>query len=116
MKKTLFTLLSGLMLASLVLTACGGGATTAAPTPAPVPTTVPTQAPPPVAGKVCEVTDTGGVDDKGFNQTAFDGAKMAGEELNWEATFLESKQQTDYEKNIKEFVDGKCDLIVTVGF
>ncbi|MBI3243926.1 MAG: BMP family ABC transporter substrate-binding protein, partial [Chloroflexi bacterium] len=30
--------------------------------------------------------------------------------------FLESKQQTDYEKNIKEFVDGKCDLIVTVGF
>jgi len=62
------------------------------------------------------VTDTGGVDDKGFNQTAFDGAKMAGAELHWEATYLESQQQTDYEKNINEFLGSKCDLIVTVGF
>ena len=116
MKKTLFTLLSGLMLVSLVLTACGGGATTAAPTQPPAPTTVPATTAPTFSGKVCEVTDTGGVDDKGFNQTAYEGATMAATELGWEATYLESKQQTDYDKNIKEFIDAKCDLIVTVGF
>jgi basic membrane protein A len=115
MKKNLLTLLSLLMVASMVLAACGGGATTAAPTAVPTTAPIPTAVPAPT-GKVCEVTDTGGVDDKGFNQTAYEGAKMAAAELGWEATFLESKQQTDYDKNIKEFIDGKCDLIVTVGF
>ncbi|MEK7326033.1 MAG: BMP family ABC transporter substrate-binding protein, partial [Chloroflexota bacterium] len=120
MKKTLFTLLSGLMLASLVLTACGGGATTAAPTQATAPTAVPaTQAPtqpPAPTGKVCEVTDVGGVDDKSFNQTAWNGAQTGAQDAGWEAAVLESQQQTDYEKNINEFVQSKCDLIVTVGF
>ena len=67
-------------------------------------------------GKVCEVTDTGGVDDKSFNQTAWTGAQTIAEELNWEATYLESQQQTDYEKNINEFINSDCNLIVTVGF
>ena len=118
MKKTLFTLLSGLMLASLVLTACGGGATTAAPTAAPTtaPTAVPATAAPTFDGKICEVTDTGGVDDASFNETAWNGALAASAELNWEAVFLESQQQTDYEKNITEFLGSDCDLIVTVGF
>jgi basic membrane protein A len=104
MKKNLFKLSAGVALLSLVLAACGGAATTAAPTA------------PAFAGKVCEVTDTGGIDDKGFNQTAYDGAKLAQAELNWEATFLESQQQTDYEKNITEFLGSNCNLIVTVGF
>ncbi|MGQ0603752.1 MAG: BMP family ABC transporter substrate-binding protein, partial [Anaerolineales bacterium] len=116
MKQQLHKLVSGLVLAALVLAACAPAATvapqpTTAPTSAPAPTT-----PPAAAGKVCEVTDTGGIDDKGFNQTAFLGAQNAATELGWEATFLESQQQTDYEKNIKEFVDSGCDLIVTVGF
>ncbi|MBI2975408.1 MAG: BMP family ABC transporter substrate-binding protein, partial [Chloroflexi bacterium] len=59
---------------------------------------------------------TGGVDDKSFNATAWAGAEAAAATLGWEATYLESKQQTDYEKNINEFIGSKCDLIVTVGF
>jgi basic membrane protein A len=56
------------------------------------------------------------VDDKSFNQTAWAGAQMAAEEFGWEATFLESQQQTDYERNINEFIQTECELIVTVGF
>ncbi|MBI3360622.1 MAG: BMP family ABC transporter substrate-binding protein, partial [Chloroflexi bacterium] len=119
MRKTLTSLFAALALASLVLTACGGAATTAAPPPteAPAATSAPaaTEAPA-MKGKVCEVTDTGGVDDKSFNATAWAGAQNAGTALQWEATYLESKQQTDYEKNINEFLGSKCDLIVTVGF
>ena len=33
-----------------------------------------------------------------------------------EGKYLESQQQTDYEKNINAFIEEKCDLIVTVGF
>jgi len=115
MKNNLFKLMAGAVLVALVLAACGGpAATTAAPAPTSAP--VATQPPAATAGKVCEVTDTGGIDDKGFNQTAYDGAKMAQDQLGWEATFLESQQQTDYEKNITEFLGSNCNLIVTVGF
>jgi basic membrane protein A len=112
MKKTLYNLLISAALLSLVVVACGPAAT-AAPTAAP--TAVPT-AVPAAAGKVCEVTDTGGVDDKSFNATAWSGAQNVAESLGWEAVYLESKQQTDYEKNITEFIGSNCDLIVTVGF
>lgn len=62
------------------------------------------------------VTDAGGIDDKAFNATAWEGAQLAAKNQGWEATYLESRQQTDYEKNINEFLGSKCDLIVTVGF
>ncbi len=97
MKNNLFKLLAGLMLVSMVITACGGAA-------------------PAAKGKICEVTDTGGVDDKSFNATAWAGAQDAAKANGWEATYLESKQQTDYEKNINEFLKSNCNLIVTVGF
>jgi basic membrane protein A len=113
MKKQLFKLLSGLMLASLALAACAPA--TQAPTSTPPPTAVPTQPPAP-AGKVCEITDVGGVDDKSFNQTAWQGAQDGAKAVGWEATVLESQQQTDYEKNINEFLQSDCSLIVTVGF
>lgn len=67
-------------------------------------------------GAVCEVTDVGGVDDKGFNQTAFAGATQAADELGWEAKVLESQSDADYEPNLTSFLEQECDLIVTVGF
>jgi basic membrane protein A len=65
---------------------------------------------------ICEVTDTGGVDDKSFNATAWAGAQQAGEDFGADARVLESQAETDYEVNINSFVDQGCDLIVTVGF
>ena len=64
----------------------------------------------------CQVTDTGGVDDRSFNQTAFAGLERAESELGVEARVLESTSEADFGPNIQTFVDEDCDLIVTVGF
>ena len=121
--KKLSTLLAVLMVASMVLAACAPAATptaaptvpVVAPTTAPKPTAVPaTQAPP--ALKVCQVTDTGGIDDKSFNATAWKGVTDAEAQLGVSGAYLESQQQTDYEKNINAFLNEGCDLIITVGF
>lgn len=69
-----------------------------------------------VALKACEVTDVGGVDDKGFNQKAFKGVTDAAEQLGVEAAVLESQAETDYATNIQSFIDQGCNIIVTVGF
>ncbi|MFZ2504402.1 MAG: BMP family ABC transporter substrate-binding protein [Nocardioides sp.] len=69
-----------------------------------------------VALKACEVTDVGGVDDKGFNQTAFKGVTDAAEQLGVEAAVLESQAETDYATNIQSFIDQGCNIVVTVGF
>lgn len=67
-------------------------------------------------GLICEVTDVGGVDDKGFNQLAFEGAEAAAAEFGLEARVVESASDADYAPNIQNFIDAGCDLIVTVGF
>ena len=69
-----------------------------------------------MAHRYGQITDVGGIDDKGFNQLAWDGLQRAGEELGVEVNFLESQQQTDYEKNINEFLNQGYNGIVTVGF
>jgi basic membrane protein A len=66
--------------------------------------------------KACQVTDVGGVDDKGFNAKAWKGVQDAAAQLGVEANLLESKTETDYVPNIQAFVDQKCNIIVTVGF
>jgi basic membrane protein A len=68
--------------------------------------------------KACQVTDTGGIDDQSFNQTAFKGIEdaIAAGYASEDSTFLESQADTDYVPNIQSLVDAECDLIVTVGF
>jgi len=68
------------------------------------------------AGKACQVTDVGGVDDKGFNQTAFKGVTDAAAEFGLEAVVLESQAETDYAPNIQSLLDQDCQIIITVGF
>lgn len=63
----------------------------------------------------CEVTDVGGIDDNGFNQTAWKGVEDAMAEHGIEGRFLESQAETDYAANINSLL-GSCDIIVTVGF
>lgn len=104
MLKKSYLVLTVLVLAAMLLAACA---------PAAAPTAAPEAA---KKFKVCQVTDTGGIDDKSFNATAWKGAEMAKEKLGVEAKYLESQQQTDYEKNINAFIEEKCDLIVPVGF
>jgi basic membrane protein A len=103
MLKRLSIVVSILVLASMLLSACA-----------------PAAAPAPAAGekklKICQVTDTGGVDDKSFNETAWIGVQNAVAELGVEGKYLESQEVADYEKNLNAFIEEKCDLIIPVGF
>ncbi|MCK8462462.1 BMP family ABC transporter substrate-binding protein [Aliiroseovarius sp. S1339] len=71
---------------------------------------------PAVAFTACQVTDTGGIDDNSFNQTAWKGVQDAQKEFGIDARFLESQAETDYDANINSLIDGDCDVIITVGF
>jgi basic membrane protein A len=64
----------------------------------------------------CQVTDTGGVDDRSFNQTAFKGLEDAEAEFGIETQVLESQSPNDFEPNIQSLIQQECDIIVTVGF
>lgn len=64
----------------------------------------------------CQVTDVGGIDDKSFNATAWQGVQDAVDEFGIQGDFLESQQQADYEENINAFLDAGCNIIITVGF
>lgn len=98
MRKQLSTIIALLIVASLTLAACGGGSDAGA------------------DFLACQVTDTGGIDDASFNQTAWAGVEQAEADLGVEGAFLESQEQADYETNIQAFIDQGCDLIITVGF
>jgi basic membrane protein A len=64
----------------------------------------------------CQVTDTGGIDDRSFNATAWKGMQDAQSQLGVQVKFLESTTSNDYAPNVQTFVQQKCGLIVTVGF
>ena len=65
----------------------------------------------------CMVTDTGGIDDKSFNQTSWQGMQeAAAANPNITVKYLPSTSQSDYAKNISAFIAQKCGIIVTVGF
>lgn len=113
--------------ASLGLAACGSDSGTSEETAAATaeetaadeaaaPATEETAAESAAALKACQVTDVGGVDDKGFNQTAFKGVTDAASEFGMEAVVLESQAETDYAPNIQSLIDQDCSIIVTVGF
>ena len=71
------------------------------------------------AGKTlgCMVTDTGGIDDKSFNASAWAGMQAAAKASRATITvkYLQSTTQADYVPNINTFISQKCDVIVTVG-
>ena len=109
-KQTIKGLAVGLV-AVFALAACGGSDTASDTTAAVVDTT-----PAAPTGLACEVTDTGGVDDKGFNQIAYEGLLQAADSLGVTTEVLESVSDADYAPNLQSFIDKGCNVIVTVGF
>jgi basic membrane protein A len=64
------------------------------------------------------VTDTGGINDKSFNQSAWQGMQEAAA-ANSNVTIRNIQSippNTDYARNINTFIGQKCGIIVTVGF
>ncbi|MDX1612864.1 MAG: BMP family ABC transporter substrate-binding protein [Candidatus Promineifilaceae bacterium] len=62
------------------------------------------------------VTDVGEIDDKSFNQSAWEGVQIAEEELGATVDFIETQDAKDYASNIDLFAEQNFDVIVTVGF
>lgn len=63
------------------------------------------------------VTDVGKIDDKSFNQSAWEGLQQAKSDgvADW-VQYIETTDAKDYAKNIATFADAGYDVIVTVGF
>jgi len=99
--KKFYALLAVLIVATMILTACG--------------TSAPDCSKPEVFC-VGVVTDVGKIDDKSFNQSAWEGVKQAETDLKAYVQYIETTDSKDYAKNIATFADAKYDAIVTVGF
>ena len=64
----------------------------------------------------CMVTDTGGIDDKSFNASAWAGMQAAKTKAAAvDPDYVASSAQTDYEPNLRGFVTKKCNFILAVG-
>lgn len=113
MSKKFYLLLAILMVASLVLAACQPAATPTEEGPVEV-----TEADCPTEEVLCVglVTDVGEVDDKSFNQSAWEGVQTAEAEYGALVKFVETQDATDYGPNIELFAEQDYDIIVTVGF
>ncbi len=89
MKNLSLRVLSGAAALALLVAACTPAAT---PTPAP-------------AGlKIGLVTDVGEVDDKSFNQSAWEGAQAGAKAVGGTAEYIETQDAKDYAQNIDKFV------------
>lgn len=70
---------------------------------------------------VAMVTDVGGIDDKSFNQSAWEGLQAWGKEHDLKKgsdgyNYLQSKSQADFSPNFQQAVQGKYDLIAGIGY
>jgi basic membrane protein A and related proteins len=70
--------------------------------------------------KIGLVTDLGGIDDKSFNQSTWEGvvrfAKSKGLVQGTDYKYLQSSAEADYVPNLSTFADEKLNLIVAPGF
>lgn len=99
--KKLYVLLAALLVAAMILPACA-----------------PAQADCSDEEVFCVglVTDVGKINDKSFNQSAWEGVQRAEQELGATVQYIETTDAKDYAKNIGTFGDAGYDVIVTVGF
>jgi basic membrane protein A len=65
--------------------------------------------------KACLALDTGGVDDKSFNASAWSGAQAA-QGPTTSVKYLVAQSDADYAPNIKKLVDEGCNIVIGVGF
>ena len=67
-------------------------------------------------GCVRMVTNSGGLEDRSFNQSSWEGLQLAEDEYGVEAEAIVSTGETDLAPNVQQAVDSGCELVVTVGY
>ncbi|NKX88735.1 BMP family lipoprotein [Nocardia coubleae] len=66
--------------------------------------------------ETCMVTDAGGVDDKSFNESGWNGVKAAIDaNPGVYGSYRQSNSSADYEPNLRASADDDCDLVIGVG-
>lgn len=113
LKKSLVLLLA-LTMVFTMFTGCAAPAPAAAPEATPEATAAPTEPPKP-AYSFGMVTDVGGLGDKSFNDSGWEGIQKAAQELSVEPKVLQSTKQEDYESNLGSMAQS-VDLTIGVGF
>jgi basic membrane protein A and related proteins len=100
------------VVAMAVATGCGSSSTSS------TPSSKSTSSSPAATGfTACMVTDTGGLDDKSFNQSSWEGFQAANQtDSSIQIKNLPSTSTADYAKNISTFLGEHCGIIITVGF
>ena len=118
MKRTARSAAALLGAAALTLAGCGDRETDSASTdPSPSETASETeQAQSNPDFKACIVSDSGGFNDKSFNQTSYAGLQNAADKLGIETGEVESNAPSEFTDNINAMVQENCDSITTVGF
>ncbi|MCK6582305.1 MAG: BMP family ABC transporter substrate-binding protein [Anaerolineales bacterium] len=78
---------------------------------------VPTITPLPATanGRICQVTNMGGLNDNYFNELLYAGVEGAAQIHAWEASVLQSASTADFMRNLDIFTDADCRLIVAPG-
>jgi len=108
MRKSLFILFTLVLFSALVLTGCAGQQA------------APEEGEAPADFKIGLVTDVGRVNDRSFNQSAWEGVKVAGDAMGLTEgegyKYIETSDSKDYADNMQQFIDNEFDVIVTVGF
>lgn len=111
----------------LIMTSCATNPTNPTPspgtpgrvTPAPGVAATPSTNPTTVNGQgfmIGMVTDIGGVNDKSFNESAWDALEELEQETGATVKYLQSKTDADYIPNLNQFVKGNYNLTWGIGF
>jgi basic membrane protein A and related proteins len=104
--ENLLTRLAITLVAGLLITGCGGDDGNEAGTPTQGKSSV----------RVALVTDVGQLNDRGFNQLAYEGLKKAERDLGVTIRVVESASAADYVPNYSSLARQNFDLIIGVGF
>jgi basic membrane protein A and related proteins len=103
----------------LGLTACGSKPKTTQESPGNQPTSSGPSTTPPASNasfKGCMVSDTGGFNDKSFNETSLQGLTDAVNAYGISMAKIQSTSPSQYDSNIQAMINAHCDIVITVGF
>lgn len=107
LKKRIAILVACVVVLATVLTGCGSSNTSGSSTKT-------------TAFKAGMVTDTGGVDDKSFNQSSWEGLQKFGKDNNLkigtDVKYLQSTQPSDYSPNLNQLVHQNYNVVFGIGF